>query len=212
MKAIIYQNKYSNYIEFEEIDCSINSPNVDYVTGFPTISMYKNNKFISKYDDNRDNLENYMSSLDKEYVQTTIIESCGIMYLERGGEGICDWFLEFICTNVYGNLCIECVDKNRKRFKFEDVNQNINEISGRDITELISSCIPKFKNSFHYQSFKQHIEEKYNSVNDQRKHKRAVTNMDKNAFVSRLANRTHKDNFTSLLKLNKEREEEEKYC
>ncbi len=150
--------------------------------------------------------------LDKEYVQTKLIESCGIMYLERGGEGICDWFLEFICTNEYGNLCIECVDKNRKRFKFEDINQNINEISGRDITELISSCIPKFKSSFHYQSFKQHIEEQYHdSIDKQRKYKRAVTNMDKNAFVSRLANRTHKDNFTSLLKLNKEREEEEKF-
>jgi thiol-disulfide isomerase/thioredoxin len=57
------KNKYSDYIEFEEIDCSINSPNVDYVTGFPTISMYKNNKFISKYDDNRDNLENYILNI-----------------------------------------------------------------------------------------------------------------------------------------------------
>jgi thiol-disulfide isomerase/thioredoxin len=57
------KNKYSNYIEFEEIDCSVNSPNIDYVNGFPTISIYKNNNFISKYNDNRDNLENYIINI-----------------------------------------------------------------------------------------------------------------------------------------------------
>ncbi len=155
--------------------------------------------------------------LDKDYVQNKLIECCGIPYLKRGGEGICDWFLESVCTNEHGNLCIECVDKNRKRFKFEDINEKINDISGKDIVDLIKSCFPKFKKTLHYQAFLQEVEElcKRNYSPEEapfRQHEyyMAVENM-YNDFVNRLVDRTHKDSFTSLLKLNKERKEEEIY-
>jgi len=151
--------------------------------------------------------------LTKEYVQKQLIDYCGITYLKRGGNGICDWFLEYVCVNEYGNLCIECVDKNRNRFKFEDINEKINEISGKDIVELIRSCFPSFKKTIHYLSFLQEIEEycKMNYPLEEQSYKQyeyiyAVDNM-YNEFVNRLVSRTHKDSFKSLLKTNKDKEE-----
>lgn len=55
--------KYKN-INFIEVDCTNNSPDVDYVKGFPTISIYKNNKFIEVFKDNRHNFESYIKGLN----------------------------------------------------------------------------------------------------------------------------------------------------
>ncbi len=149
--------------------------------------------------------------LDKEYITKQLIDYCGIPYLRRGGKGICDWFLESVCTNEQGNLCIECVDKNRKIFKFEDINEKINEISGKDIVDLIKSCYPEFKKTLHYLAFLQEIEEYCKATYPeedvpckQYEYFCSVENI-YNDFVNRLVSRTHKDSFKSLLKtINKE--------
>lgn len=145
--------------------------------------------------------------LDKEYVQDKMIEYCGISYLKRGGEGMCDWFLESVCTNDRGNLCIECVDKNRKRFKFEDENEKMNEITGKEIVDLVKSCFPKFKSTLHYQSFLQEIEElcdrNYPPEEAHLKKYEYLKNIEYmyNDFVNRLVDRTHKDSFRTLINL-----------
>jgi hypothetical protein len=149
--------------------------------------------------------------LDKEYITKQLIDYCGIPYLRRGGKGICDWFLESVCTNEQGNLCIECVDKNRKIFKFEDVDEKINEISGKDIVDLIKSCYPEFKKTLHYLAFLQEVEEYCKATYPeedvpfkQYEYFCYVENI-YNDFVNRLVSRTHKDSFKSLLKtINKE--------
>jgi hypothetical protein len=146
--------------------------------------------------------------LDKEYVQEKLNEYCGISFLKRGGEGMCDWFLESVCTNDSGNLCIECVDKNRKRFKFEDENEKMNEISGKEIVDLIKSCFPNFKSTLHYKSFLQEIEELCNrNYSPEESSLRKYEYLKKlefmhTDFVNRLVDKTHKDSFRSLLKNN----------
>lgn len=146
--------------------------------------------------------------LDKEYIQGKLNEYCGISYLKRGGEGICDWFLERVCTNDIGNMCIECVDKNRKRFKFEDENEKLNEISGKEIVDLIKSCYPKFRSTLHYQSFIQEIEEecdrRYSPEEAPLKKYEYLSKLEfmQNDFINRLVDKTHKDSFNSLLRNN----------
>ena len=144
--------------------------------------------------------------LDKEYVEKQLIDYCEIPYLRRGGEGICDWFLDSVCTNEKGNLCIECVDKSRKMFKFEDINKKINEISGKEIVDLIKMCFPKFKKTLHYLSFLQDIEEYCKSnyseeelLVKQYEYLYAIDNMH-NEFINRLVSKTHKGSFNTLLK------------
>ena len=45
---------YSNQINFVEINCSDHTPNLKYVQGYPTISLYNStNNYIRNYDDNR---------------------------------------------------------------------------------------------------------------------------------------------------------------
>jgi len=45
---------YENKINFEEVDCSHNNPELEYVEGFPTISIYdKNNNYIENYENDR---------------------------------------------------------------------------------------------------------------------------------------------------------------
>jgi thiol-disulfide isomerase/thioredoxin len=48
------KKQYENKINFEEIDCSHNNPELEYVEGFPTISIYdKNNKYLENYENDR---------------------------------------------------------------------------------------------------------------------------------------------------------------
>lgn len=47
------KSKYSNNINFIDVDCSENGPELPYVKGFPTIAIYKDDKYIKNYEDGR---------------------------------------------------------------------------------------------------------------------------------------------------------------
>jgi len=51
------KNKYSNNITFIEIDCSTESPQIEYVKGYPTVSVYKNyNEYVGNYKGMKDKI------------------------------------------------------------------------------------------------------------------------------------------------------------
>jgi len=48
------KNKYSNSLDFIEVDCTDNNPNLSFITGYPTIALYDiNGDYIESYKNNR---------------------------------------------------------------------------------------------------------------------------------------------------------------
>jgi len=48
------KNKYSNSLDFIEVDCTDNNPNLSFITGYPTIALYDiNGDYIESYNNNR---------------------------------------------------------------------------------------------------------------------------------------------------------------
>ena len=59
------KNKYSNKVTFIEVNCTEKNPELDYVTGFPTIAIFdSNNKYLQTYNDDRtfDSFESYINN------------------------------------------------------------------------------------------------------------------------------------------------------
>ncbi len=137
--------------------------------------------------------------LNKERVLSLMIDKCTINHLKKGGKGICDWFLESVCVNDSGLICIECFDRNRKMFRYEDDNEKIKEISGEEIVDIIKSCLPSFKKTICYSGFLNEVSEecdrKYGYEEALLKKCEYKDNVDymKNDFIKRLIERTHKD-------------------
>jgi len=143
--------------------------------------------------------------LNKERVLSFMIDKCSIEHLKKGGKGICDWFLESVCINDRGLICIECFDRNRKMFRYEDDNGKVKEISGEEIVDIIKSCLPSFKKTIIYKQFLREIEEECNkrycsedSFLKQYEYTNGIEDM-KNEFIKRLIERTHKDGYNCSL-------------
>ena len=60
------KRKYKDIINFVDVDCTNYNPDLPYVTGFPTIALYKNDNHVSNYEDSRsyDDFENFINSLN----------------------------------------------------------------------------------------------------------------------------------------------------
>lgn len=58
------KQKYQ-HIDFIDVDCTNDAPSLDYVQGFPTISLFNNEKHVENYENERslDAFENYIRSL-----------------------------------------------------------------------------------------------------------------------------------------------------
>jgi hypothetical protein len=143
--------------------------------------------------------------LNKKRVLSLLIDRCTIPQLKEGGKGICDWFLENVCVNDKGLICIECFDRNRKMFRYEDDNGKIKDISGDEIVDLIKSCFPAFKKTVCYTVFLKEVSDEcdriYGYEDSLVKKQEYVDNITymKNDFIKRLIERTHKDSHNSSL-------------
>lgn len=138
--------------------------------------------------------------LSKERIIRVMDRTCVPNYIKRGQEGLADWFLNEVCRNDDNDICIECTDKTRKKFRYEDENDVLKEITGFSLIELLKGCIPTFKNTLYY---KQTIEEcgedirrydivsLYNSILDFEK--------PGNKFINYLVDKTYTNSVNCLL-------------
>jgi thiol-disulfide isomerase/thioredoxin len=61
------KSRFSNNFEFIDVDCTNNSPNLPYVEGYPTISLFNmNNQHLNNYEDDRnyESIETYLNLLN----------------------------------------------------------------------------------------------------------------------------------------------------
>jgi len=128
--------------------------------------------------------------LAKERVTGLMNQYCSLPYLKRGGEGIADWFLKYVCVNERGNICLECTDKTRKIFKYIDVNDKIITNSGEELTDLIEVCKKDFMNSEHYKEYYRMYEE---HPYENREYMFNFIHF-KKSFIAYLAKKTHATN------------------
>ena len=128
--------------------------------------------------------------LAKERVTGLMNQHCSLPYLKRGGEGIADWFLKYVCVNERGNICLECTDKTRKIFKYIDVNDKIITNSGEELTDLIEVCKKDFMNSEHYKEYYRMYEE---HPYENREYMFNFIHF-KKSFIAYLAKKTHATN------------------
>jgi len=138
--------------------------------------------------------------LSKERIIRLMDRTCEPYYIKRGQEGLADWFLNEVCRNDNSDICIECTDKTRKKFRYEDEHDVPKEITGFSLTQLLRSCIPSFKNTIYYKQTKEECGEDitrydtliiYNAILDFEK--------PGNKFINYLVDKTHNDSVNCLL-------------
>jgi hypothetical protein len=93
--------------------------------------------------------------LSKDRIIKLMNNTCIPRYIRNGQEGLADWFLNDVCRNDNSDIAIECTDKQRKKFRYEDENDIPKEISGIDLVDLLKDCIQPFKKSTYYHQAKQ---------------------------------------------------------
>jgi len=93
--------------------------------------------------------------LSKDRIIKLMNNTCVPRYIRNGQEGLADWFLNDVCRNDNSDIAIECTDKQRKKFRYEDENDIPKEISGIDLVDLLKDCIQPFKKSTYYHQAKQ---------------------------------------------------------
>ena len=138
--------------------------------------------------------------LSKERVLHLMDRTCEPYYIKRGQEGLADWFLNDVCRNEDSEISIECTDKNRFRFRYEDENDVKKEIVGHGIISLLKGCIPTFLNTTYYnQTLDQAREmlDKYGS-NEIYLSMEDFKNPGKK-FIAYLIDKTHVDSVNCLL-------------
>lgn len=138
--------------------------------------------------------------LSKERIITIMDRTCEPNYIKRGQEGLADWFLNEVCRNDNNDICIECTDKTRRKFRYEDENEAPKEITGTGLTDLLRTCIPSFKKSLYYnQAIDQCSEDitRYDTVETLK----SITDFEKpgNKFINYLVDKTHNDSINCLL-------------
>jgi hypothetical protein len=134
--------------------------------------------------------------LNKERIQELLNTYCDITYLKHKSKGLAKFFIENIAVNSEGKVCIECVDKNRKIFKYKDENDVLKQITGNELYALIRPCFIKFKETDNYKAFIQYITETESSTEIER-YDKAFN--DSKKFIDYLSDRTYNDSFNSVL-------------
>jgi len=138
--------------------------------------------------------------LSKERIITIMDRTCEPNYIKRGQEGLADWFLNEVCRNDNNDICIECTDKSRKKFRYEDENDKPKEITGQGLIQLLKGCIPTFKTTLYY---RQTIDECSNDITryDTLEIHKSISDFERpgNKFINYLVDKTHNDSINCLL-------------
>ena len=102
--------------------------------------------------------------LSKDRIIKLMNQNCVPRYIRNGQEGLAEWFLNYVCRNDNNDIAIECTDKQRKKFRYEDENDIPKEISAISLTDLLRECIQPFKKTTYYYQAKQEAQD--NLLND----------------------------------------------
>lgn len=138
--------------------------------------------------------------LSKERIIKLMNSTCVPRYIRNGQEGLADWFLNDVCRNDNSDIAIECTDKKRKKFRYEDENDIPKEISAIGLTDLLRDCIPTFKNTTYYHQAKQEAQD----MLDEHKYDGAlkgITDFEKpgTKFINYLIDKTHVESSNCLI-------------
>jgi len=138
--------------------------------------------------------------LSKERIIDIMNKTCEPVYIKRGQIGLADWFLNDVCRNDDKEISIECTDKNRKRFRYEDENDIPKEITAFSLVELLKGCIEPFKNTTYYHQVKQQAKEENDMYQTTSIHD-AIKDFEKpgSKFLSYLIDKTHIDSINCLI-------------
>ncbi len=138
--------------------------------------------------------------LSKERIIRVMDMTCEPNYIKRGQEGLADWFLNEVCRNENNDISIECTDKTRRRFRYEDENEKPKLIAGTQLTELLRSCMPTFKKTLYY---RQTIDECSEDITryDTIETLNSISDFEKpgNKFINYLVDKTYNDSINCLL-------------
>ena len=66
-------------------------------------------------------------------------------YINEGGKGVAKWFLNHLCKNEEGDICIECTDKSRKVFKYIDDENKLRKVTGEELDRMILKASEELK-------------------------------------------------------------------
>jgi hypothetical protein len=143
--------------------------------------------------------------LSKERIIKLMDRTCEPSYIKRGQEGLADWFLNDVCRNDNNDIAIECTDKNRKRFRYEDENDMPKEITGFSLTELLKECIPSFQKTTYYNQAVEEAGEEYKNYSSTNIYE-SINDFKKvgNKFINYLVDKTYINSVNCLLTKRKE--------
>lgn len=139
--------------------------------------------------------------LSKERIIKLMDRTCVPYYVKNGQEGLADWFLNEVCRNDNNDIAIECTDKNRKKFRYEDDNDTPKEITAFGLTELLKECIPSFKKTTYYQQARHEANDNNIMKDDTRNAMDYIVDFEKpgTRFINYLVDKTHVESVNCLL-------------
>lgn len=88
--------------------------------------------------------------LSIERIVNIMYTTCSSYYINKGQEGLAEWFLNHVCRNENNEITIECIDSKNSIFRYEDKNGVHRDISGYEMIELLEECILRFKKTDNY--------------------------------------------------------------
>jgi hypothetical protein len=88
--------------------------------------------------------------LSTERIVKLMCDTCISYYINKGQEGLVEWFLNYACRNDNNEIAIECIDKENKIFRYENKNGYLIDINGEQLINLLKECITEFKKSKSY--------------------------------------------------------------
>ena len=138
--------------------------------------------------------------LSRDRIIKLMNTTCIPRYIRNGQEGLADWFLNDVCRNDNNDISIECTDKQRKKFRYEDENDVPKEISGVNLVDLLRDCIQPFKKTTYYYQAKQEAQDNLQNDNYDGTLKR-IEDFEKpgTKFINYLIDKTHVESKNCLL-------------
>jgi hypothetical protein len=138
--------------------------------------------------------------LSKSRIIKIMNETCVPRYIRNGQEGLAEWFLNDVCRNDNSDIAIECTDKQRKKFRYEDENDTPKEISGVNLVDLLRDCIYPFKKTTYYHQAKQEAQDNLQNDNyDGTLNKIKEFEKPGTKFINYLIDKTHISSSNCLL-------------
>lgn len=95
-----------------------------------------------------------------------IKKHCNYDYVIQGEIGLTKLILKYGAVNENGKLSIQCTDKNRKIFKYINLEAETKQMSGNFMLERIKKALSKYKSSSKYKDIQNKIEEKIKEEQD----------------------------------------------